>query len=240
MQPKYVLMAGIAILTLLFGGVAWVFLGQGVGGVLGPDSSGGGAWDEDTYVPLGSTDTTGGTAEQHSVRKTKPREVNIDAAYQNLFVQLTANEVSFSSVSSPVGELGQLFALYSADVAQAKKDFPNAKYYAIDAALADLNSDGVSEAVVLKSLPGYCGTAGCPLEILQKKNGSWVTIASHLNEGSLAIANTVTKGYSDLFLSVSNEGSGQSEVWRYVWDGTGYKAAARVAVWTGATFIAAQ
>jgi len=43
----------------------------------------------------------------------------------------------------------------------------------LDSFSYDLNGDGVDEVFTEFNAPAYCGTAGCPLYLIQKINGKW-------------------------------------------------------------------
>jgi len=161
---------------------------------------------------------------------------DLDEEYAALYQKILAQKLAFTSVSSSAGEIGSLYALYAADIAEAKKLFPTAASFSISVALVDLNEDGTSEAMVLEDLPGYCGSGGCPLYIYKKEKGVWNLIYEGLSGHFIGMANAYTSGYQDLYLAVAAGGDAQGSVMRYVWNGTTYREWSAVATWDGATF----
>ena len=144
------------------------------------------------------------------------------------------------SSSTGTGEMGSIYNLYTKDVADSKELFPAQKDFSIGVALLDVTDDGIAEALVFEDLPGYCGTGGCTFDIYKKQNGKWTSVYSALAQGEIGLANTITNGYQDIFLSVHSDGSPNTNVVRYVWDGKTYKAGEVMAIWDGSTFHTAQ
>jgi hypothetical protein len=44
---------------------------------------------------------------------------------------------------------------------------------------ADVNDDGIKELFIEVEHAALCGTAGCPIEIFQKKHGKWQSICGY-------------------------------------------------------------
>lgn len=162
--------------------------------------------------------------------------VDVDAAYVTLFQKLLGTKLQFTQTASSEGDMGSVYALYAKDIADAKKSFPGLSTFPIKIALVDLNKDGVSEALVLEDLPGYCGSGGCPFDIYRKDKGKWVNIYSSLAGLTVGVSSVYTNGYADLFLSVTGDSGYESKVVRYSWDGKQYTAGDIVATWNGTQF----
>lgn len=163
--------------------------------------------------------------------------VDINAAYVTLFQKLLGTKLQFTQTNSTEGDMGSVYTLYAKDIADAKKSFPGLATFPIKIALVDINKDGVSEAVVLEDLPGYCGSGGCPFDIYKKDKGKWVNIYGSLAGLTVGVSSVYTNGYADLFLSVTGDSGYESKVIRYSWDGKQYTAGDIVASWNGTTFI---
>src|SRR3989344_9023243 len=201
-----------------------------------------------TQTPPSGGSYSGGGSNQSSVEIPSPASgqeppvLDIPAAYTVLFDKILAKKVLFTRVSSSTGtgEMGSIYNLYTKDVADSKELFPAQKDFSIGVALLDVTDDGIAEALVFEDLPGYCGTGGCTFDIYKKQNGKWVSVYSALAQGEIGLANTITNGYQDIFLSVHSDGSPNTNEVRYVWDGKTYKAGEAMAIWDGSTFHTAQ
>lgn len=160
--------------------------------------------------------------------------VDIEKEYERLFGQLSLQRVNFMSVDSTQGEAGSVYALYEADVADARASFSALSSYPISVSLTDLDGDGTAEAIVVEDLPGYCGTAGCPVEVYRREGNSWSLLFSTLAGKTVGITSTKTNGYAELYLAQGNE------INQYVWmDGT-YSPWGMVAQWNGSNFVVVQ
>lgn len=158
--------------------------------------------------------------------------VNLDAEYDDLFQKLTVRKIAFTFINSSLDAEG-LYELYAQDIAETKKSFPAASDFVIGVALLDLNDDGSSEALVFESLPGICGTAGCPLDVYKKENDKWKNLFSVPTGAgeNIGISNMRTNGYAELYLGQENS------IVRFTWDGSAYQEGEVVAVWNGTTFV---
>lgn len=87
---------------------------------------------------------------------------------------------------------------------------------------ADLNDDGVPEEVVYLTSPGYCGTGGCTLLILQRSpSGLQLVSRTTIVRPPIRLLPTRTKGWRDLVVKVAGGGGPTREV-RLRFDGGGY------------------
>ncbi len=173
-------------------------------------------------VPIVVTTTPTSSAAQGQGQATSTIQVaSVEEAYQNLLLQLQAQAIVFDTVSASGGAYGPVYKLYADDIATAKKIFPKAKDFSLRMASVDLNDDGTDEVLVYEDLPGFCGTAGCPFDVYQKKLGDWQQLFSRLSIGEPALANVFTDGYRDLFISVQVDGYVSNMV-QYVWNGKTY------------------
>ena len=157
--------------------------------------------------------------------------VDLGAAYSELFQKILAQKVVFTQTRTAHEDTSGVYTLYSQDITDAKKSFPAAVNLSVGIAIADLNEDGVPEALVFENLPGTCGTAGCPFDIYKKEKGKWVNVFSTLTGENIGISNTYTNNYTDLFLAK------ESTVVRYTWDGKQYRPGEVMAVWNGSSFV---
>ncbi len=225
------------IALLLLGGVVvfWMIFtsASSTGSSLSGDNSGSGYINITNLNQGGDSSTQSGT----SKKKTAGSTSNIDELYQQIFLRLSANFPEFIKVTSTTGSYGSIYALYASDVADAKKLYPTASQYAVEVTSVDLNGDATNEVIVSESLPGFCGTNGCPLDIYRNKNGQWTKISSLLSSGAIGLENVSTAGYRNLFVTTQDEETGVFQIWRYVWDGAQYQTQKTVAVWTGSGFV---
>lgn len=222
----------LLIVVTLGGGAVWWYLS----GSHSPSQS-------NTQNPSGNlpgvpqTTTTGSSAQTATSSQTTSTGLDIIA----LFKKLNAQQVLFTSASATsTGNVANLYKLYASDVAESKKLYPSVTYSTIDIGAVDLNNDGTPEAFVYENLLGFCGSGGCSVDIYQLKKGVWVKISSLLGSEDLGISNTSTKGFNDLFLTVHGDIGAQSQVMRYVWDGTTYQPGTPVATWNGASYNLTQ
>ncbi len=183
------------------------------------------------YHDTVSVDGSGGPA--GSASGTTGTEVDPQVAYKTLFEKLLARRVVFARVNS-----GDVYALYTGDVAKAKEWYPNQIDFTLGIVMVDITDDGVAEALVLDDLPGSCGAAGCPFTIYQKVGSTWKSIFATQIQSELGLANVITNGHTDLFLVQQGTAeSYQTGVRRYVWDGTKYDQKELVASWDGKAFV---
>jgi len=219
----------LILVLLIIGAVAWY--------MLRPQSS-----TQTNSQNLYSSANTNTQATVSVPSQTSQRQApDIEKAYDTLFQKISAQKVTFTTVNSTSGAMGDVYALYASDIAGSKQLSPKATDFSIQVALTDLNGDGTQEALVYEDLPGYCGLAGCSLDIYQKKQSKWTKISGVFGGGDVGISSTLTNGYHDLFLMVAGNGSFQPDtIMRYVWDGTQYQQKGTVATWDGTTFNAAQ
>ncbi|HEY4501829.1 MAG TPA: hypothetical protein VJJ20_02080 [Candidatus Paceibacterota bacterium] len=233
--PKLII--GFVVGVLLLAGLAWLLWSVPDASAPGTQTQGTGFPEDTNYIgyPSGSGEDTD---ENSPAKRKAAAAVNIDKAYQEAFVALSANFIEFASVASATGDATALYSLYAADVAEAKKLYPNVAKYAIEVSLVDLDGDGANEALVLESLPGFCGRGSCPLDVYKNKSGQWVKVSSFTANGSVGIELDKTEGYRNLLVSIQDKQTGVSQIWRCIWDGTQYKIVTSVAVWTGDKFVA--
>lgn len=177
-----------------------------------------------------------GSSGQQASGGQAPTAPDLDSAYGALLQKLSARKINFARVSSTAGAEGSVYALFAADVAEAKKSFPNAKDFSLGVALADISDDGVPEALVFDDMPGSCGTAGCLFGIYRKTATSWLPIFE-LQVQSVALANVVTNGHTDLFLGIQGNQGYQTNIRRYAWEDNGYRYKELVATWNGTAFV---
>jgi hypothetical protein len=156
---------------------------------------------------------------------------DIDTAYTALFSKLLAHQIVFVPVRSTEGSTGSIYQLYEQDITEAKNIAPDLRDFPIMVAFNDLNEDGVLEVFAYESLPGTCGTAGCPLDVYVQQDATWKKIFNTLTAAHVGISNAYVNGYADLFLASGNTVS------RYSWNGTEYTQGDTVAAWDGTQFL---
>ena len=182
--------------------------------------------------PSGSN--SGGTTNASSLPSqiTSP---DLDAQYATLYVRLGINELVFSPLVSN-GPFAALYSLYNADRTAYLALFPAGKPQLL-VATADLNGDGTDEALVYEDFPGYCGSAGCGLEVYKKEKSGWKSILSAEASNRVGISYTTQNGYAILYLSVQGADLGyQTQIVQYVAVGGNYQPSGTVATWNGAMF----
>lgn len=185
--------------------------------------------------------TNGDTAGQTQDPNAGSAGLNFEQSYNDLFKKLTAQKITFANVSAEsTGNVSKIYSLYKDDVAESKKLFPAATDFSIMVAASDLNGDGTAEVLVYENLLGFCGSGGCPLDILQLKNSEWIKVSNLVGGEIVGLANTSTNGYKDLFLSMRGDTGSESTIVRYSWDGSTYRQGATVAAWNGAAFNLVQ
>jgi hypothetical protein len=229
MWNKYLIIACIALLVIAVGTilVGFSFWGSPQGtNIQNLDSSNGAVIDNQSSV---SINRDGGEVPQ--------KLPDIEAAYANLFRQILATEPSFTPTDSTSAATKDIYALYTSQIAQVKKEYPNTSSYAIEIALIDLTGDGTNEAIVSLSLPGYCGTGGCPLDILRKSGTKWNIVSSFLSNGPVGISNSLNNGFLDLYISEQSDTGYVGQVLRYGWSGATYEPKKIMAYWNGTKFV---
>jgi len=76
-----------------------------------------------------------------------------------------------------------------------------------DAALVDLNDDGVPEVLVYARAPSDCGTGGCDLFILQRQSGTYRVVTDiGPAHPPIRILSTTSHGWHDLGVLVAGGG----------------------------------
>lgn len=158
----------------------------------------------------------------------------LEEAYQRAFGELGVQRLLFARVDAPTGERGSVYALYEDDIADARSSFPGLDSYSLQIALTDLGGDGTVEAVVIEDLPGYCGTAGCPLDIYRREGNAWVRIFSTLAGEIVGITESRTNNYAELYLTQGNA------IYQYAWVDETYSPWGFVAQWDGSAFVIVQ
>ena len=166
--------------------------------------------------------------------------IDPEKEYAQLFGKVLGQKINFTAVSSSTGELGSIYALYETEITAEKKEYPQISAFPIQIALVNLNGDDLKEAIVYNNLSSYCGSGGCALDIYKKAGGKWVNIFSGIAHDTVGIANTLTNGYTDLFVSIQGDIGAYIKVVRYTWDGKQYQPWEVVAVWDGTTFQTVQ
>jgi hypothetical protein len=79
--------------------------------------------------------------------------------------------------------------------------------YTLLADFADLNEDGILDALVILTGPYWCGTGGCTMLVFQGENKSFNFVSSStLVRPPVTVSNNKTKGWRDLVLTVSGGG----------------------------------
>lgn len=89
--------------------------------------------------------------------------------------------------------------------------------------IADLNGDGVKDALVLLSGPYWCGSGGCTLLVFQgEKDGKAKFVSdTSLVRGPITISDEKSSGWSDLVFMLSGGGAKAGDV-ALKFDGKGY------------------
>lgn len=187
-------------------------------------------------TPAQNTPTDSSVTVPTHVQSTGDPSLDLDNAYTSLFNKIGAQRVSFVPVASANGEVGSVYALYSADVALAKKTFPKLTTFPINIALIDLNKDGAAEAIIWENLPGVCGSSGCPLEVYTKVSGTWTLLYSGQGGSTAGVSRVYTSGYADILLPITGDVAYQSKIVKYSWNGTKYAPNGVVATWDGTQF----
>lgn len=59
---------------------------------------------------------------------------------------------------------------------------------------ADLNDDGVDELFYLRDDTRFCGSIGCPVVVLEKRDGRWTKICGTRGHDALRITDWLTEG----------------------------------------------
>lgn len=131
--------------------------------------------------------------------------------------------------------------MYAGDEQTAKQYDSNPAHVTLEVALVDITGDGIPEAFVYENLPGFCGSAGCALDIYQKEKGKWMKIFNTLASGdNIGLSNVLLNGYLNLFITVPSAVGSEPNVMQYVWGGSTYKEQKAVAIWYGGQFVLFQ
>lgn len=89
-------------------------------------------------------------------------------------------------------------------------------------ALADLDHDGVNEALVYVMGSSWCGTGGCNLWVMRAAADGYETLAMMtIANAPIGVLGTRTNGWSDLFVTAGG-GGGEYGARRMRFDGTTY------------------
>lgn len=214
--------ASVAIFVIIGGAIWWL--------VRPPTQS----------VQEGNMQSTGYAPNRYTITvpgSSTPLVVDIDKEYAALFSNLSAKSVAFSLIDSATGKLAPIYALYENDITLSKKMMPAASSFALQVAFQDLNADGLEEIVVYESLPGFCGSGGCPLDIYTYSGSAWTQILSTIAAEKIGIAPSVSGGYKELFLTAGTDTEGRVTVVRYIWDGSQYAPGTEAAYWDGTKFV---
>ncbi|OGC84702.1 hypothetical protein A3F55_02450 [Candidatus Adlerbacteria bacterium RIFCSPHIGHO2_12_FULL_53_18] len=196
---------------------------------------------DNTPVELGGQNQSISTNPDYTQTVTVPvssqgAEIDPDMSYASVFATLGAKRLAFSNVATSTGGSGDLYALYKVEFEDYKKFYPTAPEPIIGVALQDLDGDGTTEAFVRLDMPGYCGTAGCPVDIHKKNGTKWQLIFTTLTYEWVGILSTKTNSYSDLLLSVHGDTGYLTRIVRYIWNGSSYEEGTTVALWNGTSF----
>jgi hypothetical protein len=166
----YKTLIAITVTLALLGGVAWWYV------TYQPSAT---PATQNQVNGISNTPNTTNVTVGTSSTQTKP--VDLAAEYDAIFTKLGAAKISFTIVTSASASdsvFGSLYALYTPDIAAAKK-LPNAPTPVLEMASGDLNGDGTPEAIVYENIPGYsCGSAGCELDVYTKKGTKWQNVLS--------------------------------------------------------------
>ena len=101
-------------------------------------------------------------------------------------------------------------------------EYPDAGTIRYAAAWADLDGDGVDEAVVHLVGPYFCGSGGCNTLILQRAGAMWTKIAEiSISRLPITVMDTSTDGWRDLTVAVGG-GGGRAGHALLRYDGEGY------------------
>jgi hypothetical protein len=223
-----ILLIGVTVVLFVIGFFVWLLIRP-------PSAS---APPTTQGVPSSNQNSGGGNSQTTIV--TPPSQTSAlpdpQQEYRKLLANFAAQEVQFSRVdSSTTGELSSVYGMYEADIATYKSLFPGQTDLSIGISSTDLNGDGVAEAIVRLDLPGYCGTAGCTLDVLQKDGVTWKNVLSVLAQGAVGVGNIKINGYSNLYLTLYAQGY-QSNVMEFAWIGQKYQPYGIVAQWNGSAF----
>lgn len=220
MQTRYLVLIITVSVLFLVGVLGWVFLFNNKSPVEN-QPSGFGTSPSTNYT---QTVTVSGGEEPVS-----PTETAIDpkAAHETVFASLGATLLTFTSVNSSSGPLGEIYALYSTELSAGTP---------VQIAQQDLDGEEGSEAIVYMQVQEYCGSGGCQLEVYRKVTNVWTSILSTLAYEWVGVMSTKTQGFSDLLISVKGDPGYMTRIVKYVWNGTVYQEASIVAIWDGEKF----
>lgn len=161
---------------------------------------------------------------ENNAGNSKQEQVSADenTFIKSLFAETrNAIPLKFIDINQYERQARQTLLMYIND---GEMPVPSKKYF-IDMSSADVNADGVKEifAQIYKDSE-WCGSHGCTLLILQKKNNKWVSILNTRDHQKVILLKTKTHGYSDLsFIDSFTKGRLTKkivEIWRY--DGNSY------------------
>jgi hypothetical protein len=201
--------------------------------------SGGSANTTPVSTPGGSPSTQSpqdGTAS--STASAMP--VDIDAQFKTLFENLSAEKIAFVPTSPSSAAYASIMAFYSQDIAAAKKAYPQQAVMTLDVASVDLDGDAANEVIVYENLPGFCGTAGCPLTVYKKQGSGWQTILDTVAYENIGIVGPTGGGFRNMLIPVHGDVGYQTKVERWVWSGSEYRPFGTEATWDGSAFLVGQ
>lgn len=232
MNPKVLLIALTGLLAVFGGGAMaylWFITPQSVGDIEPTPT---------VQTPTQQNPTTQVPNPQTTTTEPKTPLVDVQKETSVALTKLIATKIQFVPVTaSATSTLGELYGLYNETIESYKKAFPNVTDPILHIALVDLNGDEVQEGVVYVDLPGYCGSAGCALDIYTKEGKVWNQISSLLAYDTVATLKSMSNGFKDILLSVQGTQIGsETRLAVFGWNTEEYVEAFDAAVWDGATF----
>ncbi|MCJ7546014.1 MAG: hypothetical protein MUP30_04225 [Deltaproteobacteria bacterium] len=162
-------------------------------------------------------------AENSGSNKKQEQAPDENTFIKSLFAETrNAIPLKFIDINQYERQARQILLIYMND---GEMPAPSKKYF-IDMSSADVNADGEKEIFAQIYHDGeWCGSHGCTLLILQKKNNKWEPLLNTLEHQNVILLKTKTYGYSDLsFIDSFDKGrltKKMVEIWRY--DGKSYK-----------------
>ncbi len=233
---KLILIAITGFLAIFGGGViAYLLLMAPAGSPTGTSTPA-----QQTPSGQGTGITPGNNNTQATVTNepTTTLDVNTEAEFAKTLSTLSATRIQFTAVTSASSSaMGELYDLYKNEITSYKKMFPDSPGVTLHIALVDLNGDSVQEGIVYVDPPGYCGSAGCSLDIYKKQGKTWTQIFSTVAYDIVATLPTMSNSYKDLLLTVQGgEDLSNTRLVVYGWNTETFMEAHDAAVWNGSTF----
>lgn len=192
-------------------------------------------------VPGGPTTVLVDTPPQSSSGNSQPQspqEVVVpdtDSAFNSLFIKLGANRLSFEAL--PAASYPQLYVAYQSEFALYKKLYPEQPTPTLNGTEIDLNNDGAKEVMVVLNFPGFCGTAGCPLDVYRSKTNTNTPLLTTVAFEAVGVMAGAAGGYASLLLTSSSDGY-VAETKRYSYTNGTYQPAESLGKWNGDSFKA--